>query len=269
MVTVVKVGGSLVVEGKLDNVLSDVPAALKLDQIVLVHGGGQTVTEYAERLGKRQKFITSPSGVRSRYTDQETAEIYSMVMSGLIAGKIVTGLSRLGIQAFSLSGIDGGFIRAERKRRLLIIDERGRKVAIDGGFTGKPKHVDTKIPKSILSMGLTPVVSPVAIGEDSEMLNIDGDRAASTVSSAIPSDTLIFLTNVEGLYLDGKLVDRLTVAEARSVLPKIGTGMDKKVIGAIEAVEAGVSKCIIAPGNTSEPITKALKGATGTVITGV
>lgn len=266
LVTVVKVGGSLVAEGRLQNVLSDVPDALKLDRIVLVHGGGEIVTRYAERLGKEQRFIRSPSGVRSRYTDQETAEIYSMVMSGLIAGRIVSELSRQGVTAFSLSGIDGGLIRAERKKKLLMVDERGRKIAIDGGFTGKPKYVNRAIIENILSMGFTPVISPVAISDESEILNIDGDRAASFVASSIRSNTLVILTNVGGVLLDGKVVKSLTIKEAREILPSIGPGMDKKIIGAIEAVEAGVDRCIIAPGNVEHPLTAALSGGVGTVV---
>jgi acetylglutamate/LysW-gamma-L-alpha-aminoadipate kinase len=33
-------------------------------------------------LGKKQRFIVSPEGIRSRYTDRETVEIYTMVMKG-------------------------------------------------------------------------------------------------------------------------------------------------------------------------------------------
>jgi acetylglutamate/LysW-gamma-L-alpha-aminoadipate kinase len=266
LVTVVKVGGSLVAEGKLQNVLSDVPNALKTDNLVLVHGGGEIVTRYAERLGKEQRFITSPTGVRSRYTDQETAEIYSMVMSGLIAGRIVSELSKHGVPAFSLSGIDGGLIRAERKKRLLMVDDRGRKIAIEGGFTGKPKSVNKAIIENILSMGFTPVISPVAIGDESEILNIDGDRAASFVASSIRSDNLVILTNVGGVILDGDVIGSLTIREAKQILPKVGAGMDKKIIGAVEAVESGVGRCVIAPGKLQHPITTALSGRVGTVV---
>ncbi|MDG6928668.1 MAG: [LysW]-aminoadipate/[LysW]-glutamate kinase [Nitrososphaerota archaeon] len=264
--TVVKVGGSLVSEGKLENVLSDVPAALGIDRMVLVHGGGQAVTDVAERMGKKQRFITSPSGVRSRYTDRETAEIYSMVMSGMVAKKIVTGLARHGVSAFSLSGLDGSTIRAQRKKKLLMIDERNRKVAIEGGYTGRVTGVDVSAINSLLEIGFLPVVSPVAMGEEYEILNIDGDRAASATAAALAADRLLFLTNVEGVMMDGKVVERLTPSEARALLPKIGAGMDKKVMGAIEAVEGGVKACIISSGSRPNPVSTTLKAQGGTVI---
>ncbi|RLF10862.1 MAG: hypothetical protein DRJ98_05045, partial [Thermoprotei archaeon] len=60
MTTVVKVGGDLVKdEGSLLKVLSDLKEALTLSSAVLVHGGGDIVTEIATKLGKEQVFVTS------------------------------------------------------------------------------------------------------------------------------------------------------------------------------------------------------------------
>ena len=56
---------------------------------MFVHGGGKDVTILVHKLGKEQKFIVSPGGVKSRYTDKETAEIYTMVMSGKINKTII------------------------------------------------------------------------------------------------------------------------------------------------------------------------------------
>ena len=42
----------------------------------MFHGGGKEVTKVCKQLGKEPKFVTSPSGIKSRYTDKETAEIF-------------------------------------------------------------------------------------------------------------------------------------------------------------------------------------------------
>ena len=76
----------------------------------------------------------SPGGVRSRYTDKETAEIYTMVMSGKMNKAIVQMLPAKDINAVGIAGIDGGILRAERKKKLLIINEKGRKMVIEGGL---------------------------------------------------------------------------------------------------------------------------------------
>src|SRR3972149_9827285 len=126
MLLVVKMGGSILKEGASSELVSDLQALAKENKIILVHGGGVEVTEIAAKLGKKQQFIVSPEGFRSRYTDKETIEIFTMVMAGKINKQIVSALQSQGIPAAGLSGLDGLLLKAERKKRLIVVDERGR-----------------------------------------------------------------------------------------------------------------------------------------------
>ncbi len=264
---VVKVGGSLLKNGFPENIAEDIASLTSSgERIVLVHGGGDIVTDIASKLGKEQKFIISPEGIRSRYTDKETAEIYTMVMTGLIRNKIVSALQRHNIAAAGLSGVDCMLMRAKRKSKLLILDSRGRKVMIEGGYTGTIVSVNSELLLELASKKILPVISPVAIGEDFEFLNVDGDRAASSIASSLSSDYLMLLTNVEGLILEGKVVREISPANARARLKEIGFGMQKKVIAAAEAVEKGVKCSVICSGLEERAITRALKGELGTVV---
>ena len=264
---VIKIGGS-VVDGLHESTMPDLKDIASHDKVILVHGGGKEVTNIAEKLGKEQKFVVSPSGIRSRYTDKETAEIYTMVMSGKINKEIVLMLQKNGINAIGLSGVDGAIIKAERKKKLVIIDERGRKVAIDGGYTGKIKDVNSSLLHAVTDSGYVPVISPVALSEEFDLLNVDGDRAAAYVAGSIKADRVIFMTNVNGLMMDNKLVTKLSVSEAKKILPKIGFGMEKKVLACTEAVSMGVKEAIIASGQAKNPISSALKHDNCTVISG-
>lgn len=253
-------------EGVPTALVDDVVALVRSHQVILVHGGGDVVTQYATRLGKEQRFVVSPDGIRSRYTDKETAEIYQMVMSGLLAKRLVSAFGARGLKSISLSGADGLLLQGKRKGKLVIVDDRGRRVAIEGGYTGKVTGVNSPLLDSLLSQGYVPVVSPVAVGECAEPLNIDGDRAASSVSTGTRADAAVFLTNVEGLTLDGGLVSHLTPSEASVSLPKIGFGMQKKVMAAIEAVEGGAREAIICSGTKGAPLTRAMAHDACTVI---
>ncbi|MEM2513670.1 MAG: acetylaminoadipate kinase, partial [Candidatus Bathyarchaeia archaeon] len=124
---VLKIGGDIYKRGLGESLIDDVKKILENDKVVIVHGGGDEVTDISERLGKKQIFVTSPEGIRSRYTDEETVEIYTMVMAGRINKAIVRWLLSHGILAVGISGIDGALMVANRKKKLLIIDERGRK----------------------------------------------------------------------------------------------------------------------------------------------
>ncbi|NMJ86399.1 MAG: [LysW]-aminoadipate/[LysW]-glutamate kinase [Thaumarchaeota archaeon] len=264
---VIKIGGS-VVDGLHESTIKDLKTVINHDEVILVHGGGKEVTSIAENLGKEQKFVVSPGGIRSRYTDRETVQIYTMVMSGKINKEIVIMLQKDGINAVGLAGIDGAIIKAERKKKLIIIDERGRKVVIDGGYTGKINAVNVSLLNTITTGGYVPIISPVALSEEFDPLNVDGDRAAAYIAGSVKADSVIFLTNVSGLMIDKKLVTRITISEAKEMLPKIGFGMEKKVLACTEAVSMGVKEAIIVSGQMANPISSALKHNNCTVISG-
>ena len=265
MLIVVKVGGSILEEVPSE-LVSDIKSILSDHQLVLVHGGGKGVTEIASKLGKEQKFVFSPRGFRSRYTDKETMEIFIMVMAGRINKKLVSALQKQKIPVLGLSGLDGFLVQAQRKKRLVIVDERGRKRVIDGGYTGKVSQINVSLLQLLLEEGYLPLVSPIAVSEEFEPLNVDADRTAANIAGALKADRLVLLTDVEGLKLDGKFVSSLSVSEVKKALPKIGGGMITKVYAAQEALEKGVVEVTICSGIRKNPISSGLKHDGCTVI---
>jgi acetylglutamate/LysW-gamma-L-alpha-aminoadipate kinase len=264
MITI-KIGGS-VVDNLHPTTISDIKKVVEREGVIIVHGGGKEVTKVSEQLGKEPKFIVSPSGIKSRYTDQETVEIFTMVMSGKINKTIVRLLQKNGINAIGLSGVDAKVLQAERKKKLFIINEKGRKQAIDGGYTGKITEVNAKFIKSLLEQGYTPVISPIAISEEYDFLNVDGDRAAAYVAGKVQTDKVLFITDVDGLLMDDKLVTDLSLAEAKEIRPKVGFGMEKKILAATEALDMGVKEALIANGQKENPISSAIAHENCTVI---
>lgn len=246
--------------------LEDLSKRSVSDELILVHGGGDVVTEVATKLGKEQRFIVSPDGIRSRYTDRETVDIYTMVMTGMVAKKLVQILAAKGIRAVSISGLDGSTLRASRKKKLMTMDENGRKFVIEGGYTGKMQSINGSLLDTLIAGGFVPVVSPVAIGDEAEPLNVDSDRVAAHIALGAHADSVLFITDVTGLIFDGKVVPRLTSEQAKISMPRIGFGMQKKVLAAIEAVDGGVKEGIICSGFRPEPVTRALAHEECTVI---
>ena len=264
---VVKLGGSVVSARLHPSTFQDMRLIMKNEKLVIVHGGGKDVTNIASRLGKEQRFIVSPQGVRSRYTDKETIEIYTMVMSGKINKMIVGTLIRNGIKAVGISGIDGVTIRADRKKKLVIVNERGRKMIIEGGYTGKIRSVDPHLIHLLVSEDYVPVISPIALGDDCEFLNIDGDRAAAYIAGGVNADKIVFMTDVEGLIINDQVIPAMTLKRAKELLPTIGFGMEKKVLACTEALEMGVNESIIGSGLVENPVSACLSHNRCTVIT--
>ncbi|MGO9643498.1 MAG: [LysW]-aminoadipate/[LysW]-glutamate kinase [Candidatus Bathyarchaeia archaeon] len=267
MVVIIKLGGRVMDDALSEAALNDLETVSKQTPLILVHGGGNIVTRFAEKLGVEQKFVTSPEGFRSRYTDSETMQIYTMVMAGQVNKEIVRRLLTKKIPSIGLSGLDGALIRAERKKRLIVKDERGRRVAIEGGYTGTVKEVDKKLLVTLLDAGYVPVIAPIALGEENEALNIDGDRTAAHIAGALHADLLLLMTDVEGVSLNDTIRRKMTANEAKNSISSLGPGMITKVYAALEAISMGVSKVTIAPGAHESPFTSAMKNESGTVIT--
>ncbi|AWR97369.1 [LysW]-aminoadipate/[LysW]-glutamate kinase [Acidianus sulfidivorans JP7] len=259
---VVKAGGR-VIKNALENVISSI--LQYQGKLFFVHGGGDIVSEYSRKFGIEPIFVTSPEGIKSRYTSKEELEVYIMVMS-LISKNIVNNLVKSGKKALSISGVDEAIVKAERKKKIIIIDERGKKRIIDGGYTGKITSVSSEFLIRLLDFNDYVIISPIAVDtEEGTMLNVDGDQMAFNIAKATKAEALVLLTDVKGVIYDNSVVSRLTLEEAKELSKKVGAGMNRKLLMAANAIESGVGKVIIASGYESDCINNALKG-NGTVI---
>jgi [amino group carrier protein]-L-2-aminoadipate 6-kinase len=266
-ITVVKLGGTAGVD--FSAICNDAAELLKQGkQVVFVHGGSAEANSLGESLGTPAKMILSPSGYTSRYTDRKTLEIFLMAVNGKVNSLLTEQLQRLGINAFGLSGLDGKLIQATRKDAIQSV-ERGKRKIIRDDYTGKIESVNSKLLTMLINTGYLPVIAPVAVSERGEALNVDADRAAAMVASALKAETLILLTAVPGLMKNFPDESTLIRQLPQSQLPaasEVAQGrMKKKVLGAEEALKGGVSRVVISDGRIQNPITNALAG-NGTVI---
>ena len=268
MKIVTKIGGDLIKDGLPDGLVNEIHALCEHHKLVIVHGGGDVVTDIASRLGHPPRFVSSPKGFQSRYTDRDAIEIFSMVMAGKINKMIVSTLQGYGVNAIGLCGLDGGLVKAQRKSQIIVIDERGRKMLLEGDYTGTIESVDNRLLKLLLDNDFVPVVAPLAMGSKAEPLNVDGDRMAASIASAIQANKLVLLTDVEGVYLNSKPVSRLRAGEAKDILNQMGPGMITKLYASMEALDKGVEEVFIASGLRLNPVSEALSYRNGTVITG-
>lgn len=266
---VIKIGGTNGVN--FDAVTEDVAAQVKAGQrILVVHGGSGETNAISEQLGHPPQFVTSPSGFTSRYTDRTTLEIFAMVTTGKISTFIVERLQKLGVNALSLSGVDGRLMVARRKEAIRIIDPAtGKQRMLRDDYTGKIEEVKSELLMLLLNAGYTPVIAPLAISPEGDALNVDADRAAAMVAGAVNAEKLIILSNVPGLLRqfpdESTLIAHIDKAKVEQSLEFAEGRMKKKVLGASEALQLGVGQVVFADGRVASPIARALEGK-GTVI---
>ncbi len=264
---VVKMGGTSGVN--VDAVVGDIAAQVKAGQkMVVVHGGSAETNAISEQLGHPPRFVTSPSGFTSRYTDRTTLEIFAMVTSGKINTLFVEKLQKLGVNAFGLSGVDGRLMAAKRKEAIRIV-ENGKQRMLRDDYTGKIETVNGELLLMLVNSGYTPVIAPLAISPEGDALNVDADRAAAMVAGAVKAEQLIILSNVPGLLRqfpdESTLITHIDKTKVEQALEFAEGRMKKKVLGASEALGLGVAKVVFADGRVEQPVANALAGK-GTVI---
>ncbi len=265
---VVKYGGNAMVDGVTEDFAQDI-VLMKQTGIepVVVHGGGPQIGDMLKRLSIPSSFVDG-----LRVTDAAAIDIVEMVLTGSINKHIVSGINSAGGRAVGISGKDGNLILARKLERMKIDPATLENRKVDLGFVGEPAKVNPEVLRQIMESDLIPVIAPIGIGPKGETFNINADTVSGAIAGAMQAERLILLTDVEGvLDQDRKLIPRLSVAEARSLI-KDGTirgGMIPKIETAIEAVEAGVKAAVILDGRIPHVVLLELftEHGAGTLIT--
>lgn len=266
MTLVVKIGGGAGIETA--PILQEVATLVAQgERVVLLHGGSDLTNTLTEQLGCPVRTITSPSGMTSRYTDSETLRIFSMAVAGQINTAIVAQLQGLGVNALGLAGVDGRLLVARRKAAIRSLTPEGRVQIIRDDYTGQIEQVNSGLLTSLLDAGYTPVIAPLALSQQGERLNVDGDRAAAAIAAALHAETLTIMTNVAGLLADphdaSTLISRIAAARVADYMVYAQGRMRKKLLGAQEALDHGVTQVCIGNGS----LTAVINGAGTTIST--
>lgn len=215
---------------------------------VVVHGGGKAITRAMEAAGLKASFVQG-----QRVTDEAAVNVVDQVLSREINPQLVKTVESLGGKAKGFSGAD-----IFTCRKLLLSGPGGEKVDI--GFVGEVRGVNTEPLRECIRRGVTPIISPIARGEDGLIYNCNADVAAAQAAIALKARRLVFMSDVPGLMRDPKDDSTLiTHLQSREVddLKRAGIvdkGMIPKVDSAVAAIRAGVDKVSFVDGRVSHSL---------------
>lgn len=233
---VVKVGGNVVENEDSRKSFAQNIAILKYMGIkpVVVHGGGPEITQMMNQLGMKVAFSNG-----YRVTDDKTMHVVEMVL-GKINKDIVMSINMQGTMAVGISGKDANLLFTRKDL------SNG-----DIGYVGKIEKVNAELIQTFLEKNYTPVIAPIGFGEDGKSYNINADIAASEIAKSLCAEKLILLTDVDGVFKDGKLISYLTKKDAQNLIDSkvVEGGMIPKIQCAINAIEAGIKSVHIINGN--------------------
>lgn len=200
---------------------------------VLVHGGGKATTDLGAKLGIVEQRVEG-----LRVTDDATMDVAEMVISGLMNKRIVRMLVNEGVRATGISGVDDGTIYVEKMWHPLG----------DLGRVGDVQDVDPYLLHTLIDAKIVPVVSPISFGAlDALSYNVNADHAATAVAAKLGAIKLIFVSNVPGVLVAGRVVRGVTARQCEAWINEgiITGGMIPKVRSAVQAVTDGVAQAVI------------------------
>jgi acetylglutamate kinase len=232
-VFVAKLGGSTLAYQQA--VLQDLVWLHELGvKVVLVHGGGPSITAWLQKLSIPTRF---EKGLR--VTDAQTLEVVRMVLCGQINQELVTLASEMGGDVVGLCGTDGHMVHAHIANDHL-------------GLVGEIDTIDASLVLHMIDLGYLPIIAPLGLGPDGTCLNINADLVASHLAGALKADRLIFLSDVNGIHLaDGSHLAELNEAEAQTLIEEgvIYGGMIPKITACLDGL-TDVPRVHIVDGST-------------------
>lgn len=266
-------------------------------RIAIVHGNGPQVGDELDRNERAAEHVEPlPLGVLVAAT---AGWIGYMIQQSLqnalrragIARDVLTIITQTVVDRAALAGARpekpiGHALEPAQRDRL-----RARGVAVGPDAAGRWRRLAlTPPPRDIVEAGEVkrlveegkivvaaggggpPVYHDPALGWEGVDAVVDKDRVAAILAARLGADTLLLLTDVDGVYRDwgsdaAARIARLDLAAAARLLADgtLGEGMRPKVEAAVQFVREGGERAVIAHLSQGPA---ALRGETGTTIVG-
>ena len=236
---VIKYGGSALVNPEIKKrVLEDIVFMSYVGiRPIIIHGGGPFINEEFRRLGKKVEFTEG-----LRVTTKDDVTVVNSVLNQ-VNESIVSEIKKIGGRALGMNAAKKNVMKArphEESERL--------------GFVGVIDTVNADVIRNAVRPRAIPVISPVSMGKNNELYNINADDVAAEIAMALKAVKLVLLTDVKGIMRhkgdESTLISTLAMKDARTLIDRkvIQSGMIPKVKACMNALTAGVSKTHIIDG---------------------
>lgn len=222
---VIKLGGSTL-EGLNDDFFDNFKKLQESGvELIITHGGGPAINR---ELAARDIESHTLNGIR--VTSEAAMDVVQSTLIGNVNPALVHELTTAGIAAVGLNGFDG---------QLLVADFLDKDIY---GFVGEIQSVNTSLLEALIAAGIVPVIACVGANLKGQALNINGDTVASEVALAVGAESLLLVTDVSGIRIQGDYQTEVTPSLITQWIEEghIYGGMIPKVQGAIDCLNAGI-----------------------------
>lgn len=238
-VMVIKFGGSSMEDPELvRSTMRDV-VLLEATGIkpVVVHGGGKAISAELRKQDIPVRFVNG-----LRFTCDRTIRVVDDVLHNQVNRELVELANAAGGNAVGVSGKQ--VLKAQRTQSV----DPGTGEAQDIGFVGEIVGVNGAKILEEVEAGRIPIVTPLGLGLDGQVYNINADVAACKVAEAIHARKLVFLSDVPGILSDreneASVIPTICTDEIGGLIRDgiISGGMLPKIKSCVEALNSGINK---------------------------
>ena len=233
-IQVIKLGGRLLSNSEDVVELCNKLANAK-DRIVVVHGGGNMVTETCRKMNLPVHMVDG-----RRITNVAALEVLVMVAAGSVNKNLVSNLQQVNVNAIGLAGCDGQLIKANK---------RPVSNGLDYGQVGDIESINTDLLVTLIDNGYCPVIGPVSFSLTDGLLNTNADTIATKVAEALSSIyevELLLMMDMPGVKDSSSEIISTLTPTSYAALKASGAlqgGIIPKIDNALNAISNGV-KCV-------------------------
>ncbi|MGY8693218.1 MAG: amino-acid N-acetyltransferase [Verrucomicrobiia bacterium] len=237
---VISLDGSIIDNENLPNILLDIAVLRSLQiKVVIVHGIGKQIAELS---ADRNIEISNVDG--SGPTDPVTLDL-AIRASSRTSHQILEALTQTGLKCAITNSI--------RSTPIGVLK------GVDHQRSGKIDRIDAEFLNHLIAQDIIPIIQPIGFDRNGHTLRINSDLLAIETAFALKATKAIFVTELDGLTIDGELKRQLPVSVLESKLADDGSFDDKalsKAKHALTGVKGGISRIHILDGNIHDGLVR-------------
>ena len=241
---VIKAGGKIIEDdAALVNLLSNIrDLTMQGIKVLLIYGGGRAMDLEAEKRGVE---VQKTGG--KRITDAANMDIVKHVLGGDLSLKVSGAMAQTKLQGLSFNAVPADWLDVSLQPKVKGDD-------FTGGINGVYERPIKRVFKSVNFAAC----ACIAITGDGVACNINADTVATQLAIGTRADKLIFLSDVDGVHIDGKTADVITAEQIPGYIAD-GTatgGMQVKLENCKAAIDAGVKRIHLLSGLRPDALKK-------------
>lgn len=227
-VVVLSLDGGVVNHSNFSNLMVDIAVMRSLNiKVAIAHGAAGEMESIAS-----QENVQLSDLFGNGVTDQPTLEIARRA-SNKISQLILEGLASVDLKGAIPNGLEAHPL--------------GILKGIDHQFSGKIENIDGDFFQSLLDHNIIPIVPCVVGNGDQSFYRVNSDQACTALASKLKAIKIVFLTQCDGLEMNGNLIRQVSSSELEKTLSQSGgdsvsESLLSKLRAAARACRSGISR---------------------------